>query len=217
MKTYSFAKLQARPYPTLSEIANPYIYGDVRCVINVSEKAYPTEIVAAFRQKGISFFHYPLREEDGEMDIQNIRMAVMQLDKADREGWRSVVHCDFGNNRSRVVAELFHYYKKGFLLEDEYKGFHSHVEYNIASGHLSPDMLIYFIFQRSPADDEYLNEFHKKWNEDCMRENEIMQSMHYSAEYLRAQSRRLEEMVQKEEAEIREQRRMEREKKRARE
>lgn len=56
--------------------------------------------------------------------------------------------------------------------------------------------------QRIPKDDEYLNEFHKQWNEDCMRENEIMQSMHYSAEYLREQSRRLQEQIQKEEDEL---------------
>ena len=43
-----------------------------------------------------------------------------------------------------------------------------------------------------PSDEEYLNDFHKKWNEACMRERERTRSMHFSREYAKAQSDRLE-------------------------
>lgn len=48
---------------------------------------------------------------------------------------------------------------------------------------------------RIPSDEEYLNEFHKKWNEDCMKERERTQSMHFSHEYAMMQSRRLAEIA----------------------
>ena len=50
-----------------------------------------------------------------------------------------------------------------------------------------------------PMDDEYLNEFHKKWNEACMRENERTQSLPCSHEYLKAQAQRLEALWRAEE------------------
>ena len=59
--------------------------------------------------------------------------------------------------------------------------------------------------QRIPSDDEYLNEFHKKWNEDCMQGIEQMRSMRFSPEYLRAQSKALERSWREIEAKEREQ------------
>ncbi len=38
------------------------------------------------------------------------------------------------------------------------------------------------------AEREYLNEFHKQWNEACEKENERMKSKRYSHEYAKAQS-----------------------------
>ena len=45
---------------------------------------------------------------------------------------------------------------------------------------------------RIPTDEEYLNDFHKKWNEACLRERERTKSMHFTHEYAKAQSDRLE-------------------------
>ena len=39
------------------------------------------------------------------------------------------------------------------------------------------------------------NEFHQKWNEACMQENERVRSTRYSVEYLKAQSQRLKEQI----------------------
>ena len=51
--------------------------------------------------------------------------------------------------------------------------------------------------KRLPSDEEYINEFHKQWNEACMKERERTQSMRFSAEFLRAQSQRLRALVEK--------------------
>jgi hypothetical protein len=44
-------------------------------------------------------------------------------------------------------------------------------------------------------DDEYLTDFHKQWNEACVKELVRTKSMRFTAEYARAQSRRLESAV----------------------
>ena len=53
------------------------------------------------------------------------------------------------------------------------------------------------------AEREYLNEFHKQWNEACEKENERIKSKRYSHEYAKAQSERLEALVEKQEEEER--------------
>lgn len=44
-------------------------------------------------------------------------------------------------------------------------------------------------------DDEHLTEFHKAWYEACVKELERTTSMRFTADYARAQSRRLESQV----------------------
>lgn len=50
---------------------------------------------------------------------------------------------------------------------------------------------------RIPNDEEYLSEFHKQWNEACMKERERTLSMTFTAEYLRAQSQRMDALAKK--------------------
>ena len=38
-----------------------------------------------------------------------------------------VVHCDFGQHRSRLVVEAFYFAKYGEHFTDEYKGFTNHL------------------------------------------------------------------------------------------
>lgn len=47
-------------------------------------------------------------------------------------------------------------------------------------------------------DDEYFSDFHKLWNETCMKERERTQSMTFTWEYLRAQSQCLKAVIEKE-------------------
>ena len=72
------------------------------------------------------------------MGLENILRAVHILEKADAEGVPVIVHCGFGNNRSRVVVECFYYRKTGFQLKDEYKGTVNHLAYNCGIGLLPP-------------------------------------------------------------------------------
>ena len=138
MKTYQFAKIQARPYPNMAEIRNPYIYGKAGCVINVSEKEYPAEIREELERQGKLLRHFPLVETGKDMGLDNIIRCVRVLEEADADGIPVIVHCGFGNNRSRVVVECFHFRKMGFQLEDEYKGAKNHLAYNCGIGLLPP-------------------------------------------------------------------------------
>ena len=136
MKTYDFAKLQARWFPTTVEVNNQYIYGNVEYVINVSTKEYPEEVADAMKKCRIKSYHFPLVETGNDMGLDNILKAVKVLMEANREGAAAVVHCDWGNNRSRVVAECFHYVKTGTHFIDEYKGEMNHLAWNCEQGHL---------------------------------------------------------------------------------
>ena len=53
------------------------------------------------------------------------------------------------------------------------------------------------------TDDDYLNDFHREWNERCMKERERTQSMRFTHEYAKAQSDRMNELVRKQEEELR--------------
>ena len=53
------------------------------------------------------------------------------------------------------------------------------------------------------TDDDYLNDFHRERNERCMKERERTQSMRFTYEYAKAQSDRMNELVRKQEEELR--------------
>lgn len=138
MRNYSFSKLTVRGFPTILELNHPYIYGGVQVMINVSEKEYPKEILDIIETRGIRWYHFPLKENTPDIGIQNILAAVRELMIADANQEKTVLHCAYGNNRSRTVAECFHYKKMGFQLVDEYKGYPNHLAYNCGEGYLPP-------------------------------------------------------------------------------
>ena len=57
--------------------------------------------------------------------------------------------------------------------------------------------------QTTNTDDGYLNDFHREWDKACEKENERVQSMHFTHEYLKAQSERMNALVQKQREEER--------------
>lgn len=59
---------------------------------------------------------------------------------------------------------------------------------------------------RTLTEDGYLNDFHRQWNERCMRENERVKSMRFSHEYAKAQSERMKELIRQEEERLRKKR-----------
>ena len=50
-----------------------------------------------------------------------------------------------------------------------------------------------------PEDNEYLNDYHKKWNEARWEENYLTRHIKFTTEYLRMQSQRLKELIRIEE------------------
>ena len=138
MKTYQFADIQARPFPNNIELRNPHIYGRTGIVINVSERDYPEDLKQYLQQQGKQFWHLPLSETDSDMGLENILRCVRILEQADKWIIPAIVHCDGGNNRSRVVVECYHYRKMGFQFDDVYKGAMNHLAYNCSIGILPP-------------------------------------------------------------------------------
>ena len=138
MTSYKFADIQARPFPNFLEIMNPNIYGRADIVINVSSKEYSEEIERYLKQHNKHLYYYPLIETGNDMGLENILRCVSILEQADKNKIPVIIHCDCGNNRSRVVIECFHYRKLGYQYIDEYKGAINHLAYNCSIGLLPP-------------------------------------------------------------------------------
>lgn len=136
MRTYSFAPISAREYPTVRLLDNPYIWGGVQFCVNVSEKAYSYELAQALKQHGIDWIFCPVSEEESEQWLDSLVSALPKMLVAYKSGLKQVVHCDFGNNRSRTFVEAFHFLLRGEHLADEYKGYFNHLVYNSVIGHL---------------------------------------------------------------------------------
>ena len=139
MRTYTFAKISARNFPTPADLRNPWIFpNDVAVVVCVSQH-YDESLAEALNSRGAEYHYLPLEEEVDDIGWENIKKAVAIILQADKEDKRVVVHCDFGVHRSRLVVEAFHFAKYGEHLIDEYKGFANRLIYNCMSHHL-PEM-----------------------------------------------------------------------------
>ena len=135
MKRYKFAKIIVNHFPTRADLENPYIFGGIRAVVNVSENE-DEEMVSSFYTKGIEYYHFPLKEEVADMGWENIIRAVsIILDKI-RNEIPVMIHCTGGNNRSRLVAECVYYSIYGSDYPDDYKGEVNHLIYNVMNHHI---------------------------------------------------------------------------------
>ena len=139
MKSYTFAPIAAREYPTLHLLDNPYIWGGVQFCVNLSEKPYNPELRSALESLGIEWFHCPVSEEPGADWIPSFAEALPKIYRAFKEGKKQIVHCDLGNNRSRSLVEALYYAINRKHFPDEYKGEFNHLIYNCKEGHL-PDV-----------------------------------------------------------------------------
>lgn len=129
MRDYTFAKVKTRPFPTKADVKHPYIFGGIRSVINVSEKE-DKDIVSLYHTLGISYHHFPTKEECAEMNWANIKAAAKQLLYNIAHDIPTVVHCIGGNNRSPMIVECAYYALHGSHFEDEYRGQLNHLIYN---------------------------------------------------------------------------------------
>jgi len=121
----------------MAELRNPYIFGGVKVLINVSTKKYPIRFRWELRRMGIKWYHFPM-EEIPDMGVDSLLKAVKVLEDSDRSGEKVILHCMCGNNRSRTVAEAYHFRKYGTHQDDEYRNEPNHLLYNCRAGNL-PD------------------------------------------------------------------------------
>ena len=138
MRIYPFAKIAARNFPTEDDLRNPWIFpSDVEVVICVSQR-YDMHLANMFSLRGVVYHYLPLDEEVADIGWQNILRAVEIILRADAEDKRVVVHCDFGQHRSRLVVEAFHFAKFGTHFLDSYHGYENHLIYDCKCNHLPP-------------------------------------------------------------------------------
>lgn len=132
---YDFANIEVRPFLKLSDVNNPYIFGETKHVINVCDYREP-EVIELLHSKCATFDWFPTEEQP--MDVNAILQTVAKLAEYDKDGGHIIVHCMGGNNRSRTVVEAFHFAKFGTHIEDMYRGYKNHLHYNCESGYLPP-------------------------------------------------------------------------------
>ena len=132
---YEFANIEVRPFLTLADVNNRWIFGDTKYVINMCTFREP-EIIDAILAKGATFDWFPTEERP--MDVEMILKAVSKLIEYNKDGGHIIIHCMGGNNRSRSVVEAFHYLKTETQFDDEYKGYPNHLLYNCGEGYLPP-------------------------------------------------------------------------------
>lgn len=134
MRKYDFAKVWTRPMPSLCDLDNKWIFGGVRCVINVSA-CDTIDLLKAYKKRGIEYHFFPLREEVRDLGWDNYKLAVACLLAQIEKGVPTIVHCDGGNHRSPMVVEGAYYALHGRQLEDEYKGAPNHLLYDLENNH----------------------------------------------------------------------------------
>ena len=136
MRYYKFAPISARCFPTIADLNNPWIFPpDVEVVVNVSQKI-DKQIAREIENRGMRYYCFPICEEVNDIGWESIKAAVSLLLQYDAENKRMIVHCDFGQHRSRLVVEAFYFAKMGKHLIDEYKGCDNHLIYNCRSRYL---------------------------------------------------------------------------------
>lgn len=132
---YTFANITVRPFLRLSDVNNPYIFGETKHVINMCNNREP-EVIEAIIAKGATYDWFPTEEQP--MDLSMVLQAVAKLGIYARDGLPIIVHCMGGNNRSRTVVEAYYFSKYLKHYEDEYKGYKNHLIYNCENGFLEP-------------------------------------------------------------------------------
>ena len=135
MRKYDFANITVRPFPTISDVLNPYIFGEIKSVINVSEKE-DLNLISYFKTHSMTYHYFPLKECAPDMGWRSIMKCAETIIDNVRKDIPTIVHCIGGNNRSPLVVECAFYALYGYHLSDEYNGAKNHLLYNVEQGNL---------------------------------------------------------------------------------
>lgn len=137
MMMFKELNARTRPFLTLRDIDNKWIWNECKHVINVSQKNHNEMDVNSIKSHGSTYEWIPMGENH-DLDIALICQAMKTL--LSYNGEDTIIHCDFGNNRSRLVCEFALYAKTGVWLTDEdsagLDGCLNKTEYNIKHGYL---------------------------------------------------------------------------------
>ena len=133
MRIYDFANITVRPFLKLSDVNDPYIFGETKHVISMCDYREP-EVIELIKSKGATFDWFPTEEQP--MDLRMVLQAVAKLGIYAMDGSPIIVHCMDGNNRSRTVVEAYYFSQYLKHYEDEYKGYKNHLIYNCGNGYL---------------------------------------------------------------------------------
>ena len=107
MDKYKFAEISTRPFPSILDVENPWIFGKTGVVINVSEHE-DQRVINIYKKKKINYYHFPLNEESENMGWENILKAVSVLLNCVQNQIPAIVHCIGGNNRSPLIVECLY-------------------------------------------------------------------------------------------------------------
>lgn len=128
---------RTRPFLTIDEIRNKWIWGSCRHVINVSKRKQKKKVVKTIKELGATYDWIPM-DENEKLDINLICKAMKTLLSYDGE--ETIIHCEMGNNRSRLVCEFALYAKTGKWMDDDLSvglgGCKNMTVYNIKRGYL---------------------------------------------------------------------------------
>lgn len=159
-KKWFLEKLIIRPYLQVEEVENHDIFGGVDIVINVSGR-FNDDVSALVQSKNVQYYWFPIKVA-GVYDtgLNSLYEALKVLYSAEKQDKKVILHCMLGNNRSRTVAEAYHYSRFHEHLEDPYKGYKSHLFYNCENSFLlSVEEIEFFLLNL-----EHYNNFYELYD-----------------------------------------------------
>lgn len=154
MEKFFLKHMRVRGSLTLTDLQNKWIMDGVCCVINVSSDFNAT-VDAQLRKMGIPYYWFPMAESNNDMGLNSIYGAVNILQPYIESLQPVIIHCQRGNNRSRVVKESLYFANYNSWLVDIDGTFK--VKQNCAEGHLPP-IEIYENFLRSVHEGKSLDD-----------------------------------------------------------
>lgn len=117
-KDWFVKNVHVRSFLKPSDLQNKWIMDGIKCVVNVSSD-YDEEVPSELRKRGVSYYWFPMSEQNDDMGLHSIygALKVLQLFVDRKES--VIIHCYGGNNRSKVIYESLYYLNFGEWPNDD--------------------------------------------------------------------------------------------------